>query len=494
MRKIYVLLLAASLLGFSCSDKAEGNGSESATEREVELRIVQTGSGTRAAAVPYPAAAGTNEEKQILTLNIVAFDAGTKKFAYVRSAYPGVNGAYRAIVPTEYPTVDIALLANCPNTALQEVLDSSPQYWEDFRRALVDNNPQRLSHPENFRPLPMASDIIPGKALVSTGIANWGTVQLLRSVASVDVLMEKNTATSKLELTKVHIYNAANKGYITPIKETGTTPQQYQTPVGMATALNTLTAVRIAETQTSTSPVVTYNAVTSQLFMYDNNTLTNHPGNGNKCTRVIVEGYYDQAAVTGAKKPSFYPVFLVDETNNFRPVIRNNKYVLEVNAVYGPGYETITEAAEGAPIHLNVDVVNWDLADVEVGVSGPYYVSIDKKTAYLERNIGATDEVLLTYKGEENDTFKINFETTGNGPQVDTADGIENNRFGVALKPDSDTVVMEVKAKGAYSATDSQNHDVVVISYRNLTFKVAVHQLNQHEDDWNNGGDIPTDL
>jgi hypothetical protein len=101
---------------------------------------------------------------------------------------------------------------------------------------------------------------------------------------------------------------------------------------------------------------------------------------------------------------------------------------------------------------------------------------------------------LLTYKGEENDTFKINFETTGNGPQVDTADGIENNRFGVALKPDSDTVVMEVKAKGAYSATDSQNHDVVVISYRNLTFKVAVHQLNQHEDDWNNGGDIPTDL
>lgn len=499
MKKIYALLLAMSFLGFSCNDKVEGYDPGNSTTSDVELRIMQTASGTRADVVPYPSAAGTEDEKRILTLDLIAFDTSTKEFLYTRPAYPTAGNTYRATLPSAYPIVDVALLANCPASYITNLLASSQwagsaKKWGDFQELLIDNDPQRLVNSDNFQPLPMSRDTLGARRLLTTGVADWGTAQLLRSVASVDVVMEKNAATSKLELTKVHAYYAASKGYIAGIEGVTALPQLYKTPTDMETTLNTLVATRVGQTQTGDEPdIVTYDAVTSQIFMYDNNTVTNTSGNVNKCTRIIIEGYYNQAVEEGTKKPSYYPIFLVDN-GNFRPITRNWKYLLKIDAVYGPGYETITEAAESSPINLNLEIIDWNLADVEVGVSGPYYVSVNKKEAILSRKAGSEDEILLTFKGEEADSFDINFETDDNGSQTGTGDVIANNRFEVTLTTASGTATLKVKALGAYSTNDTENHDILILTYRNLKFEIAIHQLNQHEDDWNDGGNIPADL
>ncbi|NDV60437.1 hypothetical protein [Bacteroides sp. 519] len=500
MKKIYTLLLAISFMGISCNEKVEGyEPGNSAEDNEVELKIVQTASGTTREAVPYPSATGTDEERRILTLDLIAFDSGTKKFVYTRPAYPSSGNMYRATVPSVHTNVDVAVLANCPATYITTLLASaewgaSNQKWEDFQRLLIDENPARLVNSANFQPLPMSSALLEGKTLSPTGVANWGTTQLLRSVASVDLLIEKNTATSKLELTKLHAFYAADKGYISAIKQPSTTPQQYETPTGMQTILNTLTATRIGETQTGTAPdVIAYDAITSQLFMYDNNIVTNSSGNTNKCTRVIIEGYYDQLGEAGPKKPSYYPVFLLNGTN-FRPVIRNWKYLLKINAVHGPGYSTITEAAESAPIDLNVVILDWNIADVEIGVSGTYYVSVNKKVAILNREAGSTDQINITYRGEDTDNFALDFKDNTNGAQTTITNGIANNRFEVTLTSSNGNAELVVKSKGRYSATESENQDVVILKYRNLQFEIAIHQLNKDDGDWEDGGDIPTDL
>lgn len=500
MKKIYVLLLVASLMGFSCNDKTEGYDPGNSTENEVELKIVQGGSGTRAV-VPYPSDAGTDEEKTILSLDLVAFDHTTKKFVYTRPAYPSSGSTYRATVPSQHTTVDVALLANCPGADIKSLLASaewigSEQKWEDFQTLLIDKSPARLVNSSSFKPLPMSSILLEDKSLVTDGIANWGTTQLLRSVASVDFLMEKNTATSKLELVQIHAYYAPNQGYITSLKEAAATPQQYKTPANMQTTLNTLTANRIGETQTSVSPVVAYNAITSQLYMYDNNHVTNIHTDINKCTRIIVEGYYDQKDVSGIKKSTFYPIFLVKD-DKFRPIIRNWKYLIIVDAVYGPGYETITEAAQSSPINLNMEIIDWELEEgLNIGASDPYYVSLNKKVATLSRYTDSEDIINITYKGEENDKFFFDFdENSTNGTQTTITNGIANNRFEVTLTAANGKAILTVKAKGNYSTTnDDLNHDTVILRYRNLRFEIDIHQLDADKLDWKDGGDISADL
>ena len=492
MKTIYILLLAISFVVLSCNDNLEENNTGSTDENDVELRITFNKSQTRDA-VPYPGAAGTEEEKKIERLTLVAFDSTTKQYVYHRPASVSSGGLYRATVPSKYETVDVAVLANCSTTGIDDVIKStqwasSAKKWEDFQKLLIESNPSRLVNSANFVALPMSSDPLLARTLITTGVADWGVVQLRRSVASVDLLLEKNTLTNKFELLKVHLYNAADKGYLTSIKKASTSPQQYETPTDMLTNLNTLVATRVGETQEETSPFKQYDAVTSQLFMFDNNFITNDIGNVNKCTRIIVEGYYDQTGPV--KTPTFYPLFIINGAV-FHPVIRNNKYIMIVNEVYGPGYNTIEEAAESSPINMNVKIIDWDLNYPEIGVSGNYYVSISKKAAYLTRKAGSTDEILLAYNGEENDKFSINFKTADNGAQTSIPNGIANDRFEVTITYANGTGKIIAKAKGDFNTTDDpKNHDVVVMTYRNLKFEIPIHQLDLDESDWNDGGNI----
>ncbi len=492
MKKIYALLLAISFVGFSCNDKVEGYNHGGSTESEVELKIKTPQSGTRAT-IPYPSAEGTDDEKQINSLNLIAFNAETEEFAYMRPANTTSQYIYRITVPNEPLKVNVAVLANCPATVITDLLASdewknSDKKWESFQKLLIDSDPARLVNSAKFQALPMSSELVANKEIDLNGVANWGTVQLLRSVASADVLIEKNNETNKLILTKIHAYYAADRGYFAAIEIPNTSPRQYETPTGMKTELNTLTATNVSETQTGErTNVKTYNAIAGQLYMYDNTATTN--GNGNKCTRVIIEGQYD-----GATESSFYPVFLLDG-DKYRPVIRNRKYLIKINKVYGPGYGSKEEAAESSPIDMEVDIIDWNVDDTDIGIGGPsqYYVSVERKKIYLSRGAGSTDEIKITYTGDN--AFTMNFKTpAANGSQTTINNGIANDRFEVTLVSNNGKATLMVKAKGDFSTTDSQNHDVVILKYKDLQFEIEIHQLDEDKNDWESGGHFPGDL
>jgi len=492
MKKIYALLLAVSFVGFSCNDNTEGFYGDS-TESEIELKIKTPNSGTRAADIPYPSALGTDEEKQITSLDLVAFDAGTGTFAYTRPVNNEIQNTYRTTVPKKPANVDVLLLANCPGTILADLFASddwkgSPMKAEDFQKRLIDKNPELLVNSDNFQALPMFSRLL-YREINKTGLTYWNEVELMRSVASVDVLVEKSNKTNKLEFKKVHAYYAANQGYVAVlINENDQRPQSYETPTSMTPTLNTLTATRVNETQTGEGGnVKEYNAIASQLYMYDNNSTTTEAGN--ECTRIIIEGNYN-----GAADPSFYPVFLMNG-DKFSPIIRNNKYVIKVNEVLGDGYETIEEAAKSTPVNIEVEIIDWNWSDTEIGIGYPdqYYVSVERKVAYLGRAKGSTDEIKITYAGD--DEFKMNFKDATNGAQSAITGGIANDRFEVTLASESSgKATLKIKAKGDFSATDSQNHDTFTLQYKDLRFEINIHQLDKDDNDWDDGGNKDAEL
>jgi len=241
-----------------------------------------------------------------------------------------------------------------------------------------------------------------------------------------------------------------------------------------------------------------YKGIAYQLYVYENPAV--QTGNNDaRPTRVIIAGYYKQTGDPSGWVKSYYPIDIVYASGAYRPLIRNWKYEFKVNAVNGGGSGSLEEAAEAAPGDLNVDIIQWNKEDVEIGVTGKYYVTMERKKSLLWRDAGSTDEVGLTYRyydGVPDNDFTIHFAGDDNGTEEAITGGIQNTYFKVVMTQtpggNGGAVGFAITARKDYTASNST--ETVVVNYRNLEFEIAITQVDSSEEDWNNGGEIPGDL
>jgi hypothetical protein len=243
----------------------------------------------------------------------------------------------------------------------------------------------------------------------------------------------------------------------------------------------------------------TYDGVAYQMYFYGNGAL-NTTDKAHRPTRIIVAGEYKTDS--GVWKETYYPIDIVNDDGTYRPVIRNWKYEFKVTSVNGIGYDTPQEAAEGAAVNLNVKVIPWDKDDVEIGVKGHYYVSVDTKNVTLWREAGSNQRANLSYEVLDDDpvAFDFDFKDDTWGVQVDTpaTSTIENGYFTVKMAhtpgTGGGTVVFDVTAKQAMAESDAPRKEYLTVKMRDLVFTINITQLNSSEHDWDDGGDIPSEL
>jgi hypothetical protein len=210
-------------------------------------------------------------------------------------------------------------------------------------------------------------------------------------------------------------------------------------------------------------------------------------------------GYYKQTGDREDWVKSYYPIDIVFSTGAYHPVIRNWKYEFKVNAVNGPGVGSLEEAATAVNTDLNLDIIYWNKEDVEIGVTGKYYVTMERKKSILWRDAHSTDQLGLTYRYYDEVTdndFEIHFLNADNGTQEAITEGIQNEYFKVIMTQvagtGSGSVTFDIEALQDYDADHSE--ETVVVSYRNLEFQITIVQVDSSEEDWNNGGTIPGEL
>lgn len=504
MRKTLLLpVLAIMFAGASCNVKSEcplGGG-----ERVVEIQIVTGGqTGTRSSTPDK----GFPAERRIDELDLLVFSKDDV-YQYRREAFKSdVTGSYRATMLESQDLLTVYVFANCRSfIKAWEALGESERAedWAGVQRQLADLAPERLVVPvANFQPLPMWGKIT-GKVL-TTQVNKWGAVNMLRSVASVDLYVEKNEKTSDLVLTDLHLYYAPDCGYLAPTPDDdpgNTLGYVIETPAGMTTTLNTLQASGVElMTIDNGSGTVSKDAIVAQAFLYDNDVTA--VSATKKHTRVIMAGYYKQPTPdpdpeTGADKrtKSYYPIDFVDSDGDFRQIVRNWKYVFNVTACNGPGYGSLEEAKDNFPVDLNVDVIPWNREDGDIGVEGKYYLSIDRKHAIVGRTSGSTDILKLSYRILDQvpgTKFTLRFKDENNGTERPATGGIANDYFQVALAQDDETGKAELTVTALDDYTSGHSSDVVVVRFRNIEFEVRITQLNRDKTDWENGGNYPSDL
>ena len=478
MKNLSILQIVFVLVGFySCQNKLDDESSVaySSGESEVEISIL-TDFTTRGVELSVP------DESIIDDLDVLLFDSDGK-FLCWRTTFK-INGKLRTTLPVG-EGYDAYFFANCRSFIEKLLPDEAAviRYkgvadWEVFRKELVDIAPQRLlQNGTSFTSLPMWG-ILRGQEVKDGVINYWPLLSLIRSVASVDIYVSANI--DDFMLNDATLYHVPDRGFLGNSSDNiiNNQVQTSDSPTDMKTIL-TLESNGYDEINRS---------IANKLYLYDNDT-EDEFGN-QKHTRLVIGAQYK-----GTKY--YYPIdFESSETDKLVEIVRNRKYVFNINSVSGPGYTDKETAAEQPSIHLNVNVVEWSMAAGQMGSSGNYYLWTESREVTLYRDLNSSVVVGV----ESNILSKVidlSFKTDVNGPVHVLTNGIQNNRFKVELIDDEDGYPksLRITALGEFDPTmAAANSDTLVLLSGRIRLEIQILRYNKGVNDWELDGDINVDL
>ena len=480
MRKLFILSMTIIIwvVGNSCQKTITDNEppiNPLLGESEVEISII-TSPQTRTSYTAGP------DENTIENLDILLFDS-QGKFLCWRTTFK-INGKLRTTLPvgTGY---NAYFLANC-RSFIEKILPDEAtidEYkgrieWEAFREKLVDTDPRRLLQNDmSFTSLPMWG-ILEKQEVKDEVINYWPLLSLIRSVASVDIYV--NTAIENFTLSDASLYYVPDKGFLgnNPQNILNNQVQEANSPMDMKTNL----ILESDNYDTSTR------SIANKLYLYDNQ--TNIETNNRKHTRLVIGGEYNG-------KIYYYPIDFEDaETGDPVNIIRNKKYIFRINSVSGRGYTDKEVAADQPSVHLNINVIEWDMTAGQMTTSGNYYLWVEKREVilYREPNLLATIGVKSNLLS---DVITLNFKTETNGPVSTFKNGIRNNRFEVEFINDENgfPINLNIKALGEFdTTTSSANSDTVVLLFGKIRLEIQISRYNKGLNDWELDGDINVDF
>lgn len=478
MKKSFILSILCTLAGaWSCQSKIGDDFPDTPTpdESEVEVSIVAS-TATRSISSATP------DENSIDNLDVLLFGSDGK-FVCWRSTFQ-VNGKLRTTLPIG-KDYDAYFLANCRPFIGQMLPDEATEArykqtadWETFRKKLVDTDPQRLlQESAAFTGLPMWG-VLKQQEVNAHVINYWPPLSLTRSVASVDVHV--NESVDNFVLKDATLYYVPDKGFLGNIPDNivDSQAQEPSSPEDMQTIL----------TLESDSYDASDRSIANKLYLYDND--TENETASKRHTRLVIGGEYN-----GTKY--YYPVDFEDPyADKLIPIIRNKKYVFNINSADGAGYTDKETAAVQPSVHLNVNVVEWDMTEGQMGVSGNYYLWTEKREAVLYRKANSTVTIGLK-SNILPEAIALSFKTDANGAAAAFTNGIRNNRFEAELinGADSYPAGLKVTALGDFDKeSGSANSDTVVLLSGRIRLEIQIYLYDHGRNDWELDGDMSVDL
>lgn len=411
------------------------------------------------------------DDRVIDELDLLIFKNG--KYQYRRKAFVSGN-AYKALLKTD-GNITIHAFANCRslldsydnNNVLAEGND-----WDTVvRPGLVSDIPATEKAGTLLLPMWGTKE---GVNIAPDIINDIGSVEMLRSVASADVVADVNG--SEFELTEAYLYFAASEGILAPLSS------NYNHATGYI--LNPESPVSMETTEVREATGVKGNSIKDQLYMFENDTDQSTRSDTRHYTRLVVGGKY-----AGSGKVTYYPLDF-QEGNTLQKVTRNCKYEVVISKVNGAGYETAAIASEAAAVNMEFSVIEWNrFQDTDIFVDGPDHISIDTRTVILEQYAGKSGSVSVNTTFGPGD-IKMEFRGTRNGAFEETGNGIRNSRFMAETMVDNGEIYsFRITALGDYSSDAPEtNVQTLRITAKRIVFDIRIIQMNYNSSDWGNGG------
>ncbi|MBD8347790.1 hypothetical protein [Dysgonomonas sp. HGC4] len=238
--------------------------------------------------------------------------------------------------------------------------------------------------------IPMSAQIIAATdndIIISPGvIKTFNNLKLVRMLAKVNVT---NSATASFSLTDVILYNFSENGLL--VNDLA----KYALSVPQPNLPGSLTVSSTAVTYAA----VSNNKLEDEIYTFEAPAAT---AAGAVSPRIILKGTY-----AGDGQTYYYPVDFTygdDRPNgtakgDFRPIVRNYKYIFNVSKVFGPGFATAAGALNSTGVYTNIEatLIAFDNDFLHVFHDDQNFLATDKEEfvfSFGERNAGSTDNIL----------------------------------------------------------------------------------------------------
>lgn len=319
-----LLLVLLLLAGFGCSR----NGEEP----------VSPAHGTLLLKLSIPTTYAV-DESSVLELDVLFFNSDEKFLAYSAAMATG-DGKYMVTSPiadnmtmlvVANSRASISSLAPVPlTTTLGDVEKMA------FSIAGDEFNTRSTN-------IPMSARV--NSLTVSAGTApSISDIQLVRSVAKVDVLKDNNV--SNFSLTGIGVANS-EKFCLIP---------------GKGALLNAPSTVNLADVDRNCSS-------TDPLYIYEKENIV--VGESSR-TKLIVKGVY-------SGNTYYYPIYFKSGTQ-FVNITRNYHYKFTIEKVLGRGYSSFDEAKNSRPVNMTVSVKAWEPNSSLIIFDGQYYIELPSRS------------------------------------------------------------------------------------------------------------------
>ena len=325
-----------------------------------------------------------DEVDHVTLLVFAANDEQTGQFLYSKTKL-NVSAANKFTVDLELTNsaVRVHIFANAPAGSLADTYQGKIE--KEVLESIETNID--LNHSSTYT-IPMhgcfeLASVLPGNITEE--------VQLLRSVARVDVQVNDKIDLNTFKLSGVAVYFTPNKGCLVSNSVLVGNQNPYVTSPTMP-----MTEYEILGTK-ETAPSAhimnsNYSSILNNLFIYENQDYTNIVGD-KKNSRIIISGYYN-----GSTQLSYYPVDF-QQTNDadnkeYIPVLRNHKYLLTIISVMGDGYTDEELAANSEPIDITASIT-WDKPTEYIIFEGKNYFHIERRSLTLYGDDGVQDSLLV---------------------------------------------------------------------------------------------------
>lgn len=370
--KRLILLLICGVFGLSCSDDLS-NSDEHANENEkgilFNLNLLPP------ASTSYTRSGGTTRqtdpESLIREIQVLVFENGIYQYyaSGISVDSKGATTVFQArLRKTDLP-VKLLILAN----ANSDVISREPSRGSDttaVKAALI----RTFTAAGTQSPFPMY-----GEYTLAAGIAGGqghsiDGIQMVRTVARIDV---QASETENFTLTSIQAFRAQNQIQLIP-DESNTTVSRPSLPQGSS-----------ASVQTDPLTVEGYESA-SQLYLPESASPTGDPIHEATC--IVIGGLYSEQTT-----PTYYRIDFnsKNEESAFGQILRNHRYVFNIQKVLAPGWENPGDAATNRSSSIQVEIKEWDDQTTDMSFDGEHHFGVSKRVVEVEKKAGSSDTIQI---------------------------------------------------------------------------------------------------
>ena len=334
-------------------------------------------------------------DQKIESLHLLVFD---ENGYFVQAAE--ATGTFGVVKDTEYEFT--AQLMQSPYKRVVHFIANSPiavkEYEYGSETALINALTTSGSQDAYWQRVELPNGILEGNEEMAK---KFTKVPLVRNFVKISV----DNQAEIFEYEGIAVINVPNKGTVAPFNVNNGTYANYSAGI----AYNTLndagyygyepSDMKIVNTDTSSPRFATEHYIYERRQNQDDEDYT----------YVIIKGKYNNSETS-----TYYKVDIVDDTKEPYNLLRNFNYVIKINSVLGPGYESADAAAKAAAsnnISASIDTKN--LLNISDGSSRLY-------VEYVNKVITKPGTFTLKYKYLPN--ISDNTQTNYNVPANDAVD------------------------------------------------------------------------